>query len=74
MSFLSKCLDTEIIIVELKTRNEKNLSRPRILCDVRGHLRQQTLVYYLVSSFKNFFARCFGSTGVLCFPSTVCAA
>lgn len=58
MSFRSKCLDTEITIVELKTRNEKKrtLSRPRILCDVRGHLRQQTLVHYLVSSFTFFSA------------------
>lgn len=40
--FLSKCIDKRNIIELKKTEIEKKLSRPRILCDVQGHSRQQT--------------------------------
>lgn len=57
-------------------RNEKKKSsRPRNLCAVQGHSRQQTSVFHLVSSssFLNLFCRCFSATGV-CVSATVFAA
>lgn len=53
---------------------EKKLSRPRILCDVQGHSRQQTSVFHLVffSFFFHFFSRCFSAAGVLCFCNSLC--
>lgn len=57
----------------MRNGKKKKSSRPRNLCAVQGHSRQQTSVFHLVSSFFYLFCRCFSATGV-CVSATVFAA